>query len=187
MVQMSRSGTTDANVYAYYGVRDWDGQTFTVFARSSDGNIQLAVNSGGAGTATQVEATIGMGPSLPANTWLSWIYTPGTRTMSLAKSTSATGTWTEIWKFVYTATPAFKYQQCGIILGSVTYGAVTNWTPSWDNVSYVVDHTDLRNRVRYNGAWVYATPKVRVGGVWKYAIPRIRKVEGGLSDWYRGR
>lgn len=107
--------------------------------------------------------------------------------MQLSKSTSATGTWTEIWKFTFTATPTFKYQQTGIVLGATSYGTVTNWTPSWDNVTYIVDHTDLRNRVRFNGALVAATPKVRVDGAWKYAIPRVRKVEDGISDWQRGR
>lgn len=186
-VQISKSGTMNADTYTYFGVRDWDNTYFTVFARSNDANVQIASNGGGAGVQTSVETTIGMGPSLPANTWVGWRYTVATRTMSLQKSSTGTSGWTEIWKWVFNATPTFNWKQCGIILGATCYGTLPTFQPSWDNVSYFVDHTMLYNRVRVGGAWVNATPKVRVGGAWKHAIPRVYQTVGGIGDWYRAK
>lgn len=179
-VQMSRSGTTNADTYTYFGVRDWDGKTFTVYARSSDANVQVAANTAGSGTATQTEATIGLGPSLPADTWLGWKFTESTKTFSLAKSSNMTS-WTEVWKYVISGTPTFNARQVGLVVGSISFGTVPTFTPSWNDVSYLIDHTELYNKVRVGGAWVNATPKVRVGGAWKRAIPRVRM----SSDWYR--
>jgi hypothetical protein len=171
-VRFSRSGTTNSDVYTFFGLRDNANNTFTLFARSNDHTLQIAGNTAGTGTATQIDNTIGLGPSWTANTWLGWTYTESTKTYSLSKSTNLT-TWTEIYKYVVTTSGAFKFRQAGWFLGCTSYGAVTNFTPSWDEPSYIAYDADLQVRVRYGGSWVNASPKVRVGGAWKRPIGKV--------------
>lgn len=171
-VRFSKSGTTDGNVYTYFGIRDINNNYFTLFGRSSDHSLQIATNTLGAGTGTQLETTVGMGPSWVANSWLGWTYNESTKTYSLSKSTNAT-TWTDIFRYVVTTPGAFNPKLSGFILGAISYGTVTNFTPSWDDASYFTDHTQLYNRVRYNGAWVNASPKIWLNGAWRRPIVKV--------------
>lgn len=181
-VQMSRSGTTDPNVYTYFGIKDYVGAGFLQFWRSNDYTAQTAVNDAGPGTATQVDATIGLGPTLPANTWLGWRFDETAKTYFLDKSSDGV-TWTNIYKYVCTTLGVFNYRRAQLHLGCTSYGTVTNFTPTWDNVTYFVDHTLLRIKTKSGGtgANTAASTKVRVGGVWKRAIPRVR-VGGAWSQ-----
>lgn len=179
-VRFSRSGTTNSDVYTYWGIRDPQNRYLSLFGRSSDANIQVALNDTGTGTSTFVDTTVGMGPSWTANSWLGWTYTDGTKVYSLSKSTDGVN-WTEIYKYTVTSSGLFDPKRAGLILGCTSYGTVTNFTPSWDDVSYFATDTALRVRVRYGGAWVYASPKVRVDGVWKRPITRYF----GNSTWRR--
>lgn len=173
-IRYTRSGTTNGNVYAYWGLRDINNNWFTLFSRSSDANMQMADNTAGTGTATQVESTIGMGPSWTNNHWVGWNYTEATKTYSLGKSSDGV-TWTEIYKYVVTTAGAFNPTQVGFMLGcSGFFGNVTNFTPQWDDASYFATDTALKTRVRFGGSWVYASPKVRVDGAWKRPIGKIR-------------
>lgn len=179
-VRFSRSGTTDANVYTYFGLRDSAGHTFTLYGRSSDANIQTAVNDAGTGTSTFVDTTVGLGPSWTANTYLGWSYTDATKVYSLRKSTDGQ-TWTEIYKYTVTTAGTFDFTKAGLVLGCISFGTVTSFTSIWDDASYWATDSALKVRVRYGGAWVYASPKVRVSGAWKRAVQNVRF--GG--EWIR--
>ncbi len=173
-VRLSRSGTTNTDVYTYFGIRNSNNNNFTLFGRSSDATLQIASNPLGTGTATQTETTIGVGPSWTANSWLGWIYTESTKTYSLGKSTDGV-TWTEIYKYVVTTSGAFDPKRAGFVIGCTSYGTVTNFTPSWDDPSYFATGAELYAHARFGGATVTnASPKVRVGGVWKRPIGQVR-------------
>lgn len=172
-VRMTRSGTTNPDVYTYWGIRDQNNRHLTLFFRSNDANIQVALNDTGTGTSTFVDTTVGMGPSWAANTWAGWTYNATTKVYSLGKSTDGVN-WTEIYKYTVTTSADFDPKMAGLVLGCTSYGTVTNFTPQWDDATYFATDTDLKVRVRYGGSWVLASPKVRIDGVWKRPISRFR-------------
>lgn len=176
-VRLTRSGTVDTNVYTFFGIKDDTGNGYLNFHRSSDATISNGINSLGTGTATNVDTTVGMGPSMVANTWFGWTYTVATSTYSLDKSTDGT-TWTQVHKFVTTAAGSFNYKKVQLHLGCTSYGTVTNFTPQWDDVTYFATDTLLRGKVRYNGAWLAVYPRVRYASAWYRPITKTR-IAGG--------
>lgn len=178
--QVTKSGTTDSNTYLYFGMIDVNFNYLSLFGRSTAADIQVAGNSTGTGTATQVETTIGLGPSLPAGIWLGWDYNVATKTYSLSKSTDGV-TWTQIWKFVVTAAGAFNYKQCRFMMGTTCYAAApTNFSAAWDNPSYFATDTYLKVKYRTTSStWADASVKYRsTTSTWKRPITRF-KVSGG--------
>jgi hypothetical protein len=176
-IRLTRSGTTDSNVYTYFGIRDVSNNNYFLFARSNDATLQNAANDLGTGTATNVDTTIGLGPSWTANSFIGWTYTEGTKTYSLGKSTDGV-TWTEIHKYVVTTSGAFDFKRAGLMVGCTSYGTVTNFTPQWDDYSYFIQNTALTVKTRSGGAWVASSVKVRSGGAWKRAVQKVRTSGG---------
>lgn len=183
VVRLTKTGTANADTYTYFGIRDNNGNVLTLFGQSTTASIYVAANGAGDGTETQLETTVGVGPSWTANSYLSWTYDETNKYYVLAKSTNGT-TWNNIFRYAVTGTPGpLNYKRVGWFLGCTCYGTVTNFTPSWDDATYIANEPDLYARVRYNGAMVNATPKVRVDGSWKRAIGHQRV--GGI--WVRGK
>ena len=177
-VRLSKSGTTDSSVYTMFGVRDPLGRKYGLFGRSSDASFQNAFNDFGTGTATNTDTTVGVGPSWAANSYLGWSFNESTKVLQLSKSTDGVS-WTEIHKFTATTLGTLDCTGVNLFLACTSYGTVTNFTPSWDDVTYFVDHTALRVKTRASGGLVSASPKVMIGGSWKRAVPRVRSG----SDW----
>lgn len=171
-VRFTRSGTTDSNVYTFFGLKDYLGYSHLDFWRSNDASVQNGTNDFGTGTATQMETTVGLGPSWVANSYLAWRYSDLSKTYFLDKSTDGVN-WTNIYKYVCTTLGAFNPHRVYLHLGCTSYGTVTNFTPQWDDVTYFVDHTNLRMATKSSSGNVSTSPKVRVGGAWKRALPRV--------------
>lgn len=174
-VQLTNSGTASANIFKYLGVWDPSSNVYSAYGSATGGSMQNGVTTGmGAGTATQLDAN-GMGPSQANGTWFGYWYVEADKRLSILKSTNNGASWTGVWQYVASGTPALDYRRCGLALGcSNTSGTGVTYVPLWDNVTYFATDALLNTTVRYAGAWVQARPKVRVDGVWKPAILKVR-------------
>lgn len=181
-VQLAKTGTTHVDVYTYFGIWDTASKVYSFFGRTTNADMPGGVDQlGASSTATNNDTTVGLGPSWTANTYLGVSYVESTRTLTFAKSSSPTGTWTTIRTVVVT-TPAFAFRRAGLIMGMSNFASgSSSMECQWDNLTYVATDTALRVRVRFGGAWVYASPKVMVGGVWKRPITRMRN----SANWNR--
>lgn len=183
--QLNKSGTINSDTYLYFGLVDGSFKQLSVFGRSNDTSIQAAGNDTGTGTATQLETTIGLGTTLPANIWLGWDYNTSTKTYTLSKSTDAV-TWTGIWKYVVSVSGSFDWKRTRFMMGTSCYGVIPTFLASWDNPSYFATDTQLKIKYRTSSnTWADASVKYRSSaGTWKRAVPRFAQGTGG-SAWAR--
>lgn len=180
--QLTKTGTNHADVYTYFGIWDTAYKVYGVLGRTSTADMTTGSDQLGASSSyTNNDTTVGMGPSWVSGTYLGVSYVEGTRTLTFAKSTNLTS-WTTIRTVVVT-TPAFAFRRAGLMLGAANFApsSASNIVCQWDNLTYVATDSALRVKVRYGGAWVYASVKVRDGGTWKRPITRVRNA----GNWHR--
>lgn len=176
-VQLNSSGSTHADVYKYFGMCDKDLKICSFLGRTTDASMSVGVQSAGMASAftnTNVDTTVGLGPSLPGGIYLGVSYNVGTSTLTFAKSTNQTS-WTTI-RTTQLTSPTFDYRRCGLVLGNYNNaGGSSNLVCLWDNLTYGATDADLKVKVRSGGAWVSASVKVYQDGTWKRAITKVRE------------
>lgn len=172
-IRFTRTGTADTNAYTMFGLRDNIGYRYGLFARSTAAGFSNAYNDLGAGTATDNDTTVGLGPSWVANSYIGWAFNESTKTYTLSKSTDGT-TWTVIHTYVCTSLGSFNFRRAQLFMANTSYGTPTTFTGSWDDATYFVDHTNLRIRTRAASGLVASSPKIRTASGWSRVVPKVQ-------------
>lgn len=170
------SGSPNGALHTYFGI--WNGGTdvYTIYGNTNTAAMTVALSNLGTGVATNPDTTVGLGPTLPANTWLGW--SQATNVLTLSKSSDGVS-WTAIHRQTVSAPSSFNYGRVGIVCGMWNnHTGGTNLVDGWDDLSYFSTTSAMRIRTRYSGAWVYSTPKVRQAGAWVRVVPKVRS--GGV-------
>lgn len=177
-VRLSKTGTTNTDVYTYVGLVDDAGHTFILYGKTNAATF--VVDSTGAAmninTTTTVDTTVGFGPSWTANDYIGFSYSEIDGVMRALKSNDNGVTWTELLRWTFNAGGTFNWNKVSMFFGGANLSAGTSsMVFSYDDASYFAHTQYLRNKVRVGtNQYMYALPRVRVGGAWQIAKARCR-------------
>jgi hypothetical protein len=177
-VRLSKTGTTNTDVYTYVGIKDDAGHTYILYGKTNAATFVF--DSTGAAmnvnVTTTVDTTVGFGPSWTANDYIGFSYSEIDSVMRILKSNDNGVTWSELVRVTFTAGGTFNWNKVSMFFGGANLSAGTSsMVFSYDDASYFAHTQYLRNKVRVgSNQYMYALPRVRVGGAWQLARARNR-------------
>lgn len=180
--KLTVGGERSANTEFYIGARDAAANAIT--AMGGPAGSYLTFQGAGLASFSDVivtDVSVGLGPGWVDGTWWGVGNMGPDNVVKMYKSSDGQ-IWTEMARCTVGGT--FNKSAAALVfMAGVWDGSSPTLTAQYDDASYwAVEHeTFAVRKVRWNGAWVWATPKVRVGDEWVPALPKPR-VDGAWDS-----